>query len=577
MSASAFNPFKSKKIAKSSSKVDQTKAPDHDPWSSKTPEKPALPPRRGRNGSVALSIKEVKQMATTLTKSAPVQSARTAPVGSARTASVDPVASPSRQKNVNRSMKLPEKYEMLAQFFDSLDSSIRLLRLKGSMSTFTNICPKIECLTDRRFSHGNLAQLKYILPEAIVIKKVLMLDERTSCMKPDLLITLDVDGIENSKLESGNSHLRKIFRARLLDFAKAHPEGDEIPEETLPEPFSQSKQDLHSNMIKDSYSSLPAETSCDVLMEQPQVVASHLSQCFQRRFSQKISGEAENSNKKPANFSLQLSDLPVQDPYLNKSSSNEEVVATVAPSPVKSSSPAHLPLSHPPATPLKKTDSTDNQDFCSMKTPDIQVTPAKLAFSPARLMTMTPSLQPPKRCLMSPHDDSSNSPNKLVRRPARSRSLKFDTPVKGAEIKEEVNEKGSLSVDNDILDILPENLLESIREKERKAIEEQDPAISQAKRRREMIVGLPKLFNMIHFLFQSINRSVVTKEELMHKILASHCDIVDRREVEEQLKLLQELVPEWISEKLASSGDLLLCIKKTSSPESIRQRLMEAK
>lgn len=216
-------------------------------------------------------------------------------------------------------------------------------------------------------------------------------------------------------------------------------------------------------MIKDSYSSLPAETSCDVQMEQPQAVASHLSRCFQRRFSQKISGEAENSNKKPANFSLQLSDLPVQDPYLNKSSSNEEVVATVAPSPVKSSSLAHLPLSHPPATPLKKTDSTDNQDFCSMKTPDIQVTPAKLAFSPARLMTMTPSLQPPKRCLMSPHDDSTNSPNKLVRRPARSRSLKFDTPVKGAEIKEEVNEKGSLSVDNDILDILPENLLESVR------------------------------------------------------------------------------------------------------------------
>ena len=29
-------------------------------------------------------------------------------------------------------------------------------------------------------------------------------------------------------------------------------------------------------------------------------------------------------------------------------------------------------------------------------------------------------------------------------------------------------------------------------------------------------------------------------------------------EVEDQLKLLQELVPEWISEKLASSGDVLL-------------------
>lgn len=38
---------------------------------------------------------------------------------------------------------------MLAEFFDCLDSSIRLLRLKGSMSSFTNISPKIECLTDR--------------------------------------------------------------------------------------------------------------------------------------------------------------------------------------------------------------------------------------------------------------------------------------------------------------------------------------------------------------------------------------------------------------------------------------------
>ena len=65
-------------------------------------------------------------------------------------------------------------------------------------------------------------------------------------------------------------------------------------------------------------------------------------------------------------------------------------------------------------------------------------------------------------------------------------------------------------------------------EKERKAIEERDPAISQAKRRQCMIACLPKLFNMINYLFQSIKRSVITKEELMHKIIASHCDIDDR-------------------------------------------------
>lgn len=67
-----------------------------------------------------------------------------------------------------------------------------------------------------------------------------------------------------------------------------------------------------------------------------------------------------------------------------------------------------------------------------------------------------------------------------------------------------------------------------IIEKERKAVEERNPVISRAKRRRQMIASLPKLFNMIHFLFQSIKRSVITKEELIHKIIASHCDIVDR-------------------------------------------------
>lgn len=59
-------------------------------------------------------------------------------------------------------------------------------------------------------------------------------------------------------------------------------------------------------------------------------------------------------------------------------------------------------------------------------------------------------------------------------------------------------------------------------------MEELDPAISQAKRRQRMIACLPKLFNMIHYLFQSLNRSVITKEELTHKIIAGHCDIADR-------------------------------------------------
>ncbi|KAK0581806.1 hypothetical protein LWI29_018214 [Acer saccharum] len=142
----------------------------------------------------------------------------------------DLLPSPTHQsssKPTHASTKLPEKYRQLCDFFYSLDSAIRLLKLKSSMSTFTNISPKIECLTDRRFSYSDLAQLKFLLPEAIEIKKVLMFDVKTSCMKPDLLVSIDVDVIEcdnKLKSDSKNMNLRKVFHARLMDFLKDHPE-----------------------------------------------------------------------------------------------------------------------------------------------------------------------------------------------------------------------------------------------------------------------------------------------------------------------------------------------------------------
>lgn len=72
-----------------------------------------------------------------------------------------------------------------------------------------------------------MAQLKFILPEVIEIKRVLVLDERTSCMKPNLHVTLNVDALENDgklKSEVGIMNLRKVFRSRLVDFSKFHPE-----------------------------------------------------------------------------------------------------------------------------------------------------------------------------------------------------------------------------------------------------------------------------------------------------------------------------------------------------------------
>ncbi|XP_058087538.1 ribonuclease TUDOR 1-like [Magnolia sinica] len=95
-------------------------------------------------------------------------------------------------------------------------------------------CPKVVSIwpvdwpSIVSFSHRHLAQLKYILPKAISIKKILVHDERTLCMKPELQINLQLDAFENGgnrKSGSGYAFLRKMIRARLLDFCNAHPEA----------------------------------------------------------------------------------------------------------------------------------------------------------------------------------------------------------------------------------------------------------------------------------------------------------------------------------------------------------------
>ncbi|XP_057495658.1 CDT1-like protein a, chloroplastic [Actinidia eriantha] len=115
-------------------------------WSSKTLEKPANLPRRARNCRVALSVKEVREATAKLRVLGQGPRTQPNPVGSAGEKIESglgdaPIGKP--KKKVDGSIKLSKKYEILGKFFDSLDSPVRLLWLKGSMSTFTNISPKI--------------------------------------------------------------------------------------------------------------------------------------------------------------------------------------------------------------------------------------------------------------------------------------------------------------------------------------------------------------------------------------------------------------------------------------------------
>ncbi|VVB07533.1 unnamed protein product [Arabis nemorensis] len=520
-------PFKSKKrLMDSLGSKSKPEIPNPSSVALPTPEKP--PENlftRSRNRSVALSVKEIRQAAGSRLRSedpvGKVPSAKSKLVFSSNDSSSSPSKRVCTNKNPEKE-QLPEKYEVLGKFFDALDSSILLSKLRGSKPTFLNISRKIEHLTERRFCYSHLGQLKHILPEAIEIKRVLIHDETTSCMKPDLHVTLNADAVEyddKSKSESKKIALRKVFRARLAEFVKAHPQGDEVPEEPLPELYNRRKPNEESNLEVKNVGSVMEEMasiSAATLISYPFKIAS-------------TPVKTASSLAKPTSSEIKNTSTPVK--------------------PVST-------LSEVPSTPAK------------MNSIPVIVasTPPEFALTPARLVSTSLAVRSKKRSSESakPDDVSVDPLTKLARR-LTPRPLKFDSYTKDkkamdvtdVEDIDQVPEEEDVSSDDD-LSILPDKLRQSIKEQERKAIEEQNPAISQAKRRRKMIACLPKLFNVIHYLIQSIRRWVITKEELVHKIIAGHADITDRKEVEEQLILMQELVPEWMSEKTSSSGDLLV-------------------
>lgn len=481
----------------------------------KTPEKPSHAPRRPlTRHQTLLSVNQIRDAAKKLRKTETV------------------AAKPNTAK------LLPERYEILDEFFNGMQSCIRYLGLKGYVTSMAKISPAVESLTDRRFSYRHLAQLKYLLREAIEVKKILVKDDRTSCMKPDLVVSLDFGVIQ----KDGNLRLRKLFRKRLVEFCKNNPEGDEVPEDTLPEPFNQSSQvSLSVPVEKPNVVSVPDVAY--TISQGPPVAASHIPPSFKRRFSRPVPTQ----------------NVETAEQVVDRSIAKVVRVPSV-PSPVKCS--AKLP-----ETPIKNFDLDKKKDLSS-----VDGTPAKHSLSPFSA-TPAQSSRPLVRGMMTPDEESMMSPKKLTRRPSGTRRpITFDTPVKS---KTPPVQRVSAD-DDDLYDILDEDLLSSIKGKEQVALEEKDPALSQAKWRKQMVAGLPKLFDTILFFFQSIKRSVATKEELMHMIFSSQLEIVDQREVDEQFRLLQELAPEWIYQKVSSSGDLLVCVKKISSPESIRTRLSEA-
>ncbi|KAI3819406.1 hypothetical protein L1987_13240 [Smallanthus sonchifolius] len=317
--------------------------PDQSLWTSKTPEKSAHPPRRLLTRRQSLrSVKQVREAAKQLRKPSNSSSPLTSSAASTEIKIIKP----------NTSKSLPEKYEMLNKFFRSLGSSIRLLRLKGSIST--------------SFGYSHLAQIKFVLPDAIEIKKILVRDDRTSCMKPDLHIGLNLGIVENDeKLTSDSTYLlmNKLFRSRLVRFLKSNPEGDEVPEEMLPEPFNRSNRLTSSNAIQKPDLDSDQDITYPLYEQQP-MAASHMPQSFRRHFSKQ-----ESDDLSPLKCCARLPETPIKGFDLGKED---------------------LPFIDTPAQ----------------------------------------SARPPVRGFMTPDEGSSMSPSKLTRRASIKRSIIFETHVR---------------------------------------------------------------------------------------------------------------------------------------------------
>lgn len=527
---------------------------------SPTPEKIIQPPRSRSRGN-ALPVRSVRQISDDLqNEDAAIHSAdekarndKHTDFGDSKTSGSSLYAAGKLQEY--EGSELPDKYKIVADFFDSMVTSLRLLGLRKKMSSFQNISIQVEILSKRRFLHSHLAQIKYLFPEAIQIDKILIHDESTLCMKPDMKITLSPDVLGRDLEESLTMALHKIFRERLLDFISAHPEGNDIPEALLPEPFNKRNNDiLLQSWTQRSSSESPHPTSSEF---ESLTNASHLSQFFCRQFSKKMLAETE---KTP------LLDSPVLLSSITK---------------LTTTTGSH----HDNGSPMKK--DTFSSSYADTKSPVELVfsqdcyrnpnfsekTPTKPShFSTPAKLSETPAQATPKRLMPSPHDNAAVATviasNLAPRRVLFSSSLKAESD---SNLITHVTE-------NDGDESMPGGVhLENEYTKSSATVIQSEQNQAGLSKRQQMLICLPDLFNTVRVIFQSAHRSSITKQELVHKIIMNNFDIVETGEVEEKLELLEELVPDWICRKTVSSGDCLYYIRKSSDPNSILERIAEAK
>ncbi|WCJ34702.1 hypothetical protein M5689_015995 [Euphorbia peplus] len=466
--------------------------------------------------------------------------------------------------------ELPERHKNMVEFFDGLSGSLRLLGLRKEPPTFENIRAQVEVLSRRKFAYGHLAQLKYILPEAIQIDKILVHDKETLCMKPDMKVTLVFDVVDGHHEQSSFIALHQLFISRLINYFTSNPKVVDIPEATLPDPFNQRKEidpsnipevtahELHhqanetidsEHLLSNASLDLPNTTESECLN------LSHMYPSFSRYFSEKVVSDREKTKLLAPLSSMEsynLGNLDTADVSVGRSvdaSSNlsSETNLDSKCENVKESLDTNSESTsmHPKPTLPVTSQYSINTNVCESplvkheSTVDCTVIETPAQSTPKRVI---PNSDDNHKGVTSQKQTSSNKPAK--------RSLDFSF-LEGDDTESQTLDASSV-------------LLQKVEEGLDSAAEEPHQHIS---------VNLPSLVSLIHRIFQSTSYSPITKEELVYKIIINDFDFVDRGEVEEQIGKLENLVPDWICKKVAPSGDALYSIKKMSDLNSIRSKV----
>jgi len=456
---------------------------------------------------------------------------------------------------ISGSIELLEKHKDLLNFFNRMESSIRLLRLRKKMSTFKNIATQVEVLTKRTFSYSHLAQMKHLFPEAIQIKRILLHDEKSLCMYPEMEITLVMDVVEcTSPDQSPSMAICEAFYSKLLNFLDAqHIKGTDIPEAILPEPFnSRSREKLYLQGSDGHAAEPPLQGTAEDGLSH----ASHFPQTFQKLISQKIVADGTEKTQLLSD-PAELSSVHAYDTEgTNRSPKKQDMHAPV---------PVNSEIS---ATPSRHLISC-----CQESTP-------KQGTSESSFLAGTPAMQTPKRPLPTsleklettcghisePHSTSSarRSLNTSLKFEGGSLSYHDGMEHEATAKKDVFSEDSSSSIksleDNDLISFTYKDKTNQI-----------DPVETQ-----EKIASLRSTFDIVCDISRSTKNSLITKQELFHYILANNLEIEETGEIEEQLHILEDLAPHWISKKVINGGEIHYSIVPITDQSSVRARLVEA-